>query len=100
MEDAHPIDEQVKSFVAESRGMKPNEIRGESTLLGDLGLDGDVAYGLLSEFAKCFDVDMESFRFEDHFGHEGMQPWQFPYRHLEIDKRILGQTNSRGYSRS
>ena len=78
MEAAQSIDEQVKSFVAESRCKETNEIRGDITLLGDLGLDGDDAFEFLSDFAKRFNVDMKGFRFEDHFGHEGMYPWQFP----------------------
>ena len=77
MDAAQSIDDQVKSCVAEFVCKKPGDIHDESTLLGDLGLDGDDADEFLSDFAKRFEVDMVGFRFEDHFSNEGMYPWQF-----------------------
>ena len=64
--------------MAETVCKRPNEIQNELTLLGDLGMDGDDAAEFLEEFAKRFEVNMECFKFEKHFGPEGMYPWQFP----------------------
>jgi hypothetical protein len=39
-------------------------------MLHDLGIDGDDAAGLLTEFAEAFSVDMSSFPFSRYFGSE------------------------------
>jgi hypothetical protein len=72
------VDREVSAFVAEERGCALEEIRPTATLLGDLGLDGDDAEEFITEFSTRFGVDMTGFKFADHFGAEGMFPWQFP----------------------
>ena len=72
------IDSEVCAFVAEARGCEPKEILPATTLFGDLGLDGDDAEEFMTEFSNRFGVDMTGFRFTDHFGSEGMFPWQLP----------------------
>jgi hypothetical protein len=72
------IDDQVKAFVAEVACRAPDEIRADATLLGDVGLDGDDANEFLAQFANRFEVDMNGFSFSEHFGPEGIYPWQFP----------------------
>ncbi len=39
----------------------------ESTLLGDLGLDGDDAWEVFEKLQSKFGVDISSFEFERHF---------------------------------
>jgi hypothetical protein len=72
------IRDQVRSFVAEIVYREPDEILSTMNLLGDFGLDGDDADEFMIEFAKRFDVDMSGYEFLNHFGTEGIWPWQFP----------------------
>jgi hypothetical protein len=72
------LNDQVRSFLADTFLKAPDEILPTMTLLGDFGLDGDDADKFMIEFAKRFDVDMTGYVFSEHFGIEGMYPWQFP----------------------
>ena len=85
------IDDQVKTFVAAAVAKSPNEIHPSATLLGDLGIDGDDADEFLSDFAKHFRVDMAGFVFADHFGTEGIYPWQIPRFVWNLIGELIGR---------
>ncbi len=86
------LDVEVSAFVAETRGCALEEIPPATTLLGDLGLDGDDAEEFMTEFSNRFGVDMTGFRFTDHFGSEGMFPWQFPQFIWSAVRAICGES--------
>ena len=52
--------------------MPISRLDDNTTLFGDLGIDGDDALEFLEAFAKEFDVDTSSLRVSDHFGPEGI----------------------------
>jgi acyl carrier protein len=61
----------VKGFVAEETRSRPERLSLDTTLLGDLGVDGDDGWRLIAAFAEEFDVDMGGFVFTKHFCNEG-----------------------------
>ena len=74
------LQNQIFRFIAESRSVDQTTLTLETTLLGDLGTDGDDAYELLLSFSKTFNVDFSTFEFTRHFGNEGITPLQvIPY---------------------
>jgi len=66
---------QVSQFVADFTSAPLDKIDEETTLFGDLGVDGDDGVELLSRFGEKFDVDLSSVDFSEHFGPEGWAPW-------------------------
>ena len=72
------IESSVREFLSDHVGVGLERIRCSTTLLGDLGVDGDDGYDLLSDFAEQFAVDMTAFEFDRHFAPEGLPPW-FPF---------------------
>lgn len=71
------LEDAVIRFVAEECGVPTVTISGRTTLLGDLGVDGDDAERLLTTFASRFSVDLSGLTINRHFGPEGLPPW-FP----------------------
>lgn len=65
----------VSQFVADFTCVPPNKIGEETTLFGDLGVDGDDGVELLVRFGEEFDVDLSSVDLSKHFGPEGGAPW-------------------------
>src|SRR3954470_8280058 len=65
-------EQRVIRFVAERIGRRVQEVHGESRLSEDLGIDGDDAADLLSQFAETFAVDMTHFEFSKYFRSEGL----------------------------
>ena len=65
----------VRDFVAAERGVTATRVTPQSTLFGDLGLDGDDAYEFFVAFKEQFDVDLKDLDLDRHFGPEGMYPW-------------------------
>jgi hypothetical protein len=63
--------DRVFDFVAQFCKVPRTELRVETKLAQDLGLDGDDAAEFIDIFAKGFQVDMATFRFERHFFSEG-----------------------------
>ena len=64
------LDESVLEFVAEFTGAELKQLTSTSTLLGDLGVDGDDGYELIQNFGEKFKVDLSSFEGNRHFGPE------------------------------
>lgn len=67
--------ERVRQFVATERGVPLSEVQPHSTLLGDLGLDGDDSYEFFVDFKREFSVDLSALDLDRHFGPEGLPPW-------------------------
>lgn len=67
--------EEIRQFVAEFSGSSPSQIEARTTLLGDLGINGDDGDELLAAFGERFNVDMSAFEPDKHFGSEGFWPW-------------------------
>lgn len=68
MAEAALVDEIVK-LVAEVSGR--SDVRPESRLLRDLGIDGNQARVLLGELAARYDVDLSAFQWQRYFDNEG-----------------------------
>ncbi len=68
------IEEEVVAFVADFTRHPIERIKPQTTLFGELGIDGDDGDEILTAFMKRFAVDMTSYR-GVHFGPEGFIPW-------------------------
>ncbi len=62
--------EQVRDFLSEQWRVRPERLTPDTRLLHDLGIDGDDAEEILTDFAEQFQVDLSAFRFTEHFGSE------------------------------
>lgn len=71
----HDLSTQVFAMVSEFTGVRPQELTLETTLLYDLGIDGDDAVEFFEEFARTFGVDLSDFNIETHFGPEASDPF-------------------------
>lgn len=65
------LETEILDFVAEFTGAKREKLTPDSTLYGDLGVDGADGWELIEEFGRRFQVDVATFRGERHFGPEG-----------------------------
>ncbi|MBM3116141.1 acyl carrier protein [Jeongeupia naejangsanensis] len=65
------IETDVKAFIATFTGCTRESVQPESTLFGDLGIDGDDAVEFFESFSKKFEIDITGFNFQHHFGTEG-----------------------------
>src|SRR5687768_14916691 len=72
------LDEAVKAFIARECSGRVERIRLDTTLFGDLGIDGDDADELFAAFSREFDVDLTELELSKHFGPEGLplNPWK------------------------
>jgi acyl carrier protein len=75
------VDQNVVDFVAEFTGVQRERLTLTSTLYGDLGVDGADGWELIHEFGERFHVDLSEFRFDSHFGPEGL-PFYAPFMWL------------------
>ena len=75
MKTPQSLYDQVVAFVAEQRSVRPERLRPETTLLGDLGTAGDDGDELLEDFGREFSVDMSECNPSRYFGNEGCAPW-------------------------
>jgi hypothetical protein len=64
------LQQRVILFVATSVALDPRTIDLSSRLLHDLGIDGDDASELLTDYSHVFQVDMQEFDFRRHFRSE------------------------------
>ena len=70
----HPVDtdfNEVAEFIEQETGFPRECIHPTTTLLADIGLDGDDAEKFLLAFGKRFGVALERLNFGRHFGGEG-----------------------------
>ena len=86
--------EQVARFVAEftrsSKRLDPN-----TTLFGDLGVDGDDGSELLAEFSGKFNVDMHNCKVDQHFGPEEFSLWAPIYWFILVFRDGTPEQNAR-----
>jgi len=64
------LERDVIDIVAEESGKRKNQISLDSTLLDDLGVDGDDAWELLERLHERYKVDFSEFEFMRHFRNE------------------------------
>jgi acyl carrier protein len=75
MEMEEDIELRVKRFIASTGRIKIERIRDGTTLMGDLGIDGDDAEDFFAEFRDELGVDLSLLDLSSHFGPEGLWPW-------------------------
>jgi acyl carrier protein len=63
-------EEDVLKLISEESGVSVFDISPESTLLGDLGIDGDDAWSLLESCSENFGLNLKNFKFQAHFRNE------------------------------
>lgn len=66
--------DEIKELVIAYTGAKPDKLTPETSLHGDLGLDGDTAAGFMAAFTNKFGVDMGGFYWLRYFSDEGFDP--------------------------
>lgn len=82
------IEDKVREFVLKY-GLGKSVKLSLDTQIGKLGLDGDDALEFMTTFAEKFNVNMDGFDFDKHFGPEaGFNPFLFMY-YLLLDKEKL-----------
>ena len=64
-------------FVGDFTGVPHDSISQNTTLYGDLGIDGDDAVDLIADLKREFSIDFSDFLFDRHFGTEGLTPFAF-----------------------
>ncbi|NQZ53844.1 MAG: DUF1493 family protein [Piscirickettsiaceae bacterium] len=64
------IESELIKLISEESGVPISKISGESTLLGDLGLDGDDAWELFDKCHEKYGLDLTNFYFKKHFRNE------------------------------
>lgn len=69
------IRDSVFAFVAEQVGVSATKLSDETTLFGDLGVDGDDGVEFLRQFSEHFQVDISSLQVGNYFGPEGIPLW-------------------------
>ena len=82
--------DRVAEFVARETGTSRGSIATGTIMEDDLGCTGMDAAALMDAFAREFNVDMEGFRFESHFGPEGSGPELLILLPLVLLARLLG----------
>jgi acyl carrier protein len=78
--------ERVIAFVSEQCGVGENIVTTETTLFGDLGVDGQDGVEFLQAFGQTFAVDLKNCNPRQYFGPEGLWPW-FPIRWIVLALR-------------
>lgn len=64
------LDNEVVELIAAESGTRKDKVALSSTLLGDLGIDGDDAWELLESLNERFGVDFSEIEFKRHFRNE------------------------------
>ena len=70
------LEQRIIAFTADEIGMSREEVRLDSRLLHDLGMDGDDAIEFFEKFSETFHVELDVLgnNWERHFGPEGLHP--------------------------
>lgn len=71
MTDPEALWADLVAFISRETGVPSAELRPQTTLFGDLGVDSDDADELFLDFAKRFHVDLAGLELRRHFGSEG-----------------------------
>lgn len=81
----------VIQWLSDFLSIPREKITLQTTLLGDLGIDGEDGIELITDFIKTFEVDPTGIQIGHHFGPECM-PWNAPLKLEWIYRRVvLGQ---------
>jgi len=64
------LENEVINLISKESGRPVSEISTYSTLLGDLGIDGDDAWEFFESCHEKFDLDLKNFEFQRHFRNE------------------------------
>lgn len=65
------IRENILEILSRNRGKSNFELNDSTSLMIDLGVDGDDALEILNQYFNTFSIDQSKFNFEDYFGYEG-----------------------------
>lgn len=65
------LEQRILDFVVRESASKPGSVDRETSLAGNLGLDGADAEEFLESYSKEFAVDLFGFDFHEHFADEG-----------------------------
>ncbi|MDG3005214.1 DUF1493 family protein [Paludisphaera mucosa] len=78
------LETRVKEFLAKELATHPARFSLRTTLLADLGIDGEDGWELIEAFGKEFEVDLSGFDASKHFGPEaGGTPFTFVYAFIQ-----------------
>lgn len=69
------LEDRVIDFVAHHACARREQLTPDTTLFGDLGMDGQDGWEFMEDFGEEFDVDLSRFRADRHFGPEGLPVW-------------------------
>lgn len=69
------LENRVIDFVAHHACARREQLKRDTTLFGDLGMDGQDGWEFMEAFGQEFDVDLSRFRADRHFGPEGLPVW-------------------------
>ncbi len=64
------IETKLFNLVAEESGIDVSKINIDSSLLGDLNVDGDDAWSILEKCQELFGLDLSNFEFQRYFRNE------------------------------
>jgi len=64
------MDDEIIEILSIESGVPLSKISDNSTLLGDLNIDGDDAWSLLQECNSRFNLDLKDFNFDTYFRNE------------------------------
>lgn len=68
------LDDSVMDFVADFTGANRQRLTLTTTLVDDLGINGDDGLELFEAFGEKFQVDLSAFRADKYFNREGLSP--------------------------
>ena len=64
------LETEVINLLSEESGIPASEISIHSSLLGDLGIDGDDAWDVFEKCHEKYSLDLTNFDFQAHFRNE------------------------------
>ncbi len=88
----------LQKLVEKFHGQEITNFRLDLSISEDLGLDGDDAFNLISEYSSVFQVDISKFDYQSYFANEGFNPIALlgflvgtkKYKKLYVRDLILG----------
>jgi Protein of unknown function (DUF1493) len=66
------LEQRLLGWIVEQLGSAIHPVTLDSEIERDMGVTGEDAWDLMEKFGRDFEIDMAKFRFERHFGPEGM----------------------------
>lgn len=75
VDPTNDIRQQVIAFVSGFCRCRAEDLQDSTTLVGDLGVDGEDGTEFIRHFSIEFGVDVSSFDLSRHFGPEGISVW-------------------------